>query len=186
MIRRLLPGPRAGLLAALVLQLGLVGWLVADRAWLLAHGTEIRLPVRPVDPRDLLRGEYVTLSYDIASLKGPALTDVGPVGRGDTVYVALERAPEAWRAAAVTTRPPGGGLFLKGRVETAHGEGAARTVRVSYDLEKFFMPEGQAIAVERLRDARRIEVDVAVGAGGRAALKRLVIDGALRYEDPLF
>ena len=179
-------GPRAGLLLAFLLQLGLVGWLVADRAWLLAHGTEIRLPARPVDPRDLLRGEYVTLAYDIGSLKGADLARLDPVARGGTVYVALERAGSGWRATSATARPPGEGLFLRGRVETAQGEGTARTLRVSYDLEKFFMPEGQAIEVERLRDARRIEVDVAVGSGGRAALRRLVIDGALRYEDPLF
>ena len=175
-----------GLLAAFVLQAGLLGWMVADRALLLARGTEIRLPVRPVDPRDLLRGEYVTLDYEIASLKAGALARLDPVKPGDAVYVAIERAGDAWRATSATAAPPREGAYLKGRVASAHGEGPQRALRVDYNLEKFFMPEGQAIEVERLRNAKRIEVDVAVGAGGRAALKRLVIDGALRYEDPLF
>lgn len=175
-----------GLLAAFLLQAGLLGWMVADRALLLARGTEIRLPVTPVDPRDLLRGEYVTLDYEIATLKAAGLARLDPVGADDTVYVAIERAGEAWRATGATAAPPREGLYLRGRVVSARGEGAQRTLRVGYDLEKFFMPEGQAIEIERLRNARRVEVDVAVGSGGRAALKRLVIDGALRYEDPLF
>jgi uncharacterized membrane-anchored protein len=175
-----------GILAAFVIQAGLLGWMVADRALLLARGTEIRLPVRPVDPRDLLRGEYVTLDYDLATLKASDLARLDPVAAGEPVYVALERAGETWRATAATARPPGEGLYLKGRVASARGEGTGRTLRVAYNLEKFFMPEGRAIEVERLRNARRIEVDVAVAAGGRATLKRLVIDGALRYEDPLF
>lgn len=175
-----------GLLAAFLLQAGALGWMVADRALLIARGTEIRLTVRPVDPRDLLRGEYVTLSYDVANLGAGALARLDPVAVGDTVHVGLERAGETWRATAATAAAPREGLFLKGRVASVRGEGDQRTLRVDYDLEKFFMPEGQAIEVERLRDAKRVEVDVAVASNGRAALKRLVIDGALRYEDPLF
>ena len=32
-------------------------------------GDEIRLKVKPVDPRDLLRGQYVALNYDISEIQ---------------------------------------------------------------------------------------------------------------------
>src|SRR3712207_8325878 len=49
--------------AAFLIQAGLLAAMVVDRALLLSRGTEIRLPVVPVDPRDFLRGDYVILSY---------------------------------------------------------------------------------------------------------------------------
>src|ERR1035441_4815613 len=63
---------------------------VQERA--LAGGRVVLLETRPVDPRDLLRGDYVILSYKISdvalSLFSPALTN--GLAPGETVYVALE------------------------------------------------------------------------------------------------
>jgi uncharacterized membrane-anchored protein len=42
--------------------------IVYDKDSLLKSGREITLPVKPVDPRDIFRGDYVTLGYDISSL----------------------------------------------------------------------------------------------------------------------
>ena len=39
--------------------------MVIDRVRLLSSGREITLPIVPVDPRDLFRGEYVRLGYDV-------------------------------------------------------------------------------------------------------------------------
>jgi uncharacterized membrane-anchored protein len=50
--------PRAALYAlAAVLQVAAIAWMVADRAGILRNGTEITLRTRPLDPRDLLRGD---------------------------------------------------------------------------------------------------------------------------------
>ena len=42
--------------------------MVVDRVRLLATGREITLPIVPVDPRDLFRGEYVRLGYSVDTL----------------------------------------------------------------------------------------------------------------------
>ncbi|EAB6717932.1 hypothetical protein DUP91_26775, partial [Salmonella enterica subsp. enterica] len=51
----------AGLVA--LLQVGFLGWMIQGRAAILRDGREVLLRVQPVDPRDLLRGDYVVMSY---------------------------------------------------------------------------------------------------------------------------
>ena len=62
--------PRVWLAAILVclLQTGAIAALIVNRAMLLTHGREIVLGVTPVDPRDLLRGDYVRLNYAVSHL----------------------------------------------------------------------------------------------------------------------
>jgi uncharacterized membrane-anchored protein len=54
--------------AAGLLQTALIALMVADRVQILRSGTEVMLQTRPVDPRDFLRGDYVSLAYDISSV----------------------------------------------------------------------------------------------------------------------
>ena len=86
---------------------------------------------------------------------------------------------------------PASGTFLKGTVSDAtdvtsceSGVTTCRTYRVDYNLEKFFVPEGTGRALETLRNEQKISVDVAVADDGRTALKRLLVDGQPRFEEP--
>jgi len=47
------------------------------------------------------------------------------------------------------------------------------------------VPEGTGRELEALHNGDHLAVDVALGADGRAALKRLLVDGTPRYEEPL-
>lgn len=175
---------------AFLLQAGLVGWLVVDRALLLKNGHEIRLAVVPVDPRDLLRGDYVVLSYDISRLDNGKLDGDDDFVAGEPIYVALAQSGDSWKATAITHVQPASGTWIKGSVDTIlSGEaGCADTCKtyvVDYNIEKFFVPEGTGRELEKLRNGQHLAVDVALGPTGRAALKRLVVDGAPRYEEPL-
>ena len=179
-----------GLAGAFVLQAALLGWMIADRALLLARGTEIRLAAVPVDPRDLFRGDYVVLSYPISRLRADRLEGADEFSVGQTVYVSLRHEDGTWRAVAAHHAHPASGMVLKGKVtaETlvAGCPKPCATYQVAYNLEQFFVPEGQGRDIEQLREAQRVEVDVAVGSDGRAALKRLLVDGAVRYQETLF
>ena len=70
--------------AAGLIQIGLVALMVVDRVNILRTGTDVTLQTRPVDPRDLLRGDYVTLSYEISrvppgtTIPGGTSESVGP------------------------------------------------------------------------------------------------------------
>src|ERR1019366_3838972 len=76
---------------------------VQERA--LAGGKVVLLETRPVDPRDLLRGDYVTLNYKISdvrfTLSPPVLTN--GLAAGETVYVALERRGQSHELVLAST-----------------------------------------------------------------------------------
>ena len=175
---------------AFLLQAGLVGWLIADRALLLRNGQQVRLAVVPVDPRDLLRGDYIVLAYDISRLDSGQLGGDDAFAAGDVVYVTLAQSGDAWRAAAITHAQPAPGTWVKGTVSDVGTSGqdctkGCNTLGVDYNIEKFFVPEGTGRDLEKLRNDQHLAVDVALGPDGRAALKRLLVDGAPRYEEPL-
>jgi uncharacterized membrane-anchored protein len=188
-----------GFIVAFVIQGALLFWMIGDRALLLARGTEVRLAVVPVDPRDFLRGDYVILSYDLSMLDAHELAGDDTFDWGDTIYVTVEKKPDGdtWQATAITHAPPAGKLALKGTVDTMtddsdrQPEGAppcpdCKKYNVVYGLEQFFVPEGKGRELETLRNDQKLQVDVAVASNGRAALKRLLVDGQPTYEDPLF
>lgn len=186
------PGLRAaGFVLAFLVQGGLVGAMIADRASILAGGREVRLPVVPVDPRDLFRGDYVVLSYPISRLELATLAHADETERGDTVYVSLVPDGAGWRATGLHAKRPKDGLVLQAQVTfrakptTGPCPKPCGAVTLAYGLEKFFVPEGKGRAIEDQRNAQKVEVDAAVAADGRAVLKRLIVDGAVRFEDAL-
>lgn len=48
-----------------LLQILILSWIIAKYSYVLITWTEIQVKTIPVDPRDIFRGDYVTLSYDI-------------------------------------------------------------------------------------------------------------------------
>jgi uncharacterized membrane-anchored protein len=189
-----LPSYRFGVVIAFLLQIGLLGWIIVDRAMLLRSGQEIRLAVVPVDPRDLFRGDFVTLRYAISTLRSDALAGDDTFTWQQPIHVALAQdASGDWTASAITHQPPASGLYLAGTITsiTDRDSGCAGTLTcqeytVAYGLEKFFVPEGTGRELETLRNDQKVAVDVAVAPNGRAALKRLLVDGTPRYEARLY
>lgn len=165
----------AGLLTAML------GWMVADRLSLLRSGREIVLKVIPVDPRDLFKGDYVRLGYDIAGfeaakLDGPALMS------GDRVFVTLEQAgaDAPWTVAKISrTRP----ATLAANQIMLMAKGNYN--RLLYGLERYYLPEGTGGAMEDKARKGVISAIVAVNAKGQSAIKGLIIDGKRIYEEPL-
>ena len=175
---------------AFLVQVGLVGWLIADRALLLRNGQEVRLAVAPVDPRDLLRGDYIVLSYDISQVDNTQLAGDDAFAEGDAIYVSLAEAGNTWKATAIAHAPPDSGTWIKGAVSQVRAtgglcDGTCKIYGVEYDIEKFFVPEGTGRDLEKLNNGEHLTVDVALGTDGQAALKRLLVDGTPRYEEPL-
>ncbi len=187
MTRRL---PLWGFALAFVVQAALLGYMIANRAMLITNGQEIRLSVVPVDPRDFLRGDYVVLSYPQSQLAAAELGGDDAFSYQDPVFVELAQEGDQWKAVALHHAMPEGRMALRGKIENIRwtdnctGEHCAN-YSVEYNLEKFFVPEGEGLELEKMRNDKRMEVDVAVGKDGRAALKRLLVDGTVRYEESL-
>lgn len=180
-----------GFVIAFAVQAGLLVYMLGARASMLANSAEIRLPVVPVDPRDFLRGDYVILSYPMSRLDAAQLEGDNDFGYSTPVFVELAPDGEVWKAVALHKVAPQGKTFMRGQVtnysrpETCKDD-TCYVYQVDYNLEKFFVPEGEGLELEKLRNDQRIQVDVALADNGRAALKRLLVDGEIKYEEKMF
>jgi len=188
--------PNTALFAAAgLLQVVLIATIVIDRAGILREGTEITLQTRPVDPRDFLRGDYVQLRYQISTVKLGALAGTPIAAKHVPVFVKL--APDVdgfYGAVSVHLLPvpvSGREVLIKGRLDGGFEcGGSVRTYcewgDVTYGLERYFVPEGEGRVIESARNEGKVSVVAAVASGGRAAIKRLVIDGKPVYDEPMF
>ena len=186
--------PKAALFGvAAAVQIVLLAVMITDRAQILRDGTEVKLQTRPVDPRDLLRGDYVVLGYDISQLPAGAL--LGQPASNHTVFVKL--APNrdglyeavSVHADAVAVASPE--VLIRGRVAYGatcgpSGRAFCDKLQVRYNLESYFVPEGEGRKLELARNQRKLTVVAAVLPSGRAAIKRLLVDGEPIYEEPWF
>ena len=59
-------------------------------------------------------------------------------------------------------------------------------LQVRYNLESYFVPEGEGRKLEDARNAGKVTVVAAVTPSGRAAVKRLLLDGKPVYDEPWF
>jgi uncharacterized membrane-anchored protein len=177
--------PIAGLLASGVVLTGILGAMVIDRMLLLRNGREIVLPVRPVDPRDLFKGDFARLGYDISRLNADLVSGLGFEQREQTVYVTLERdTDESWKPVAVARTLPTGlsadQIAIRGRTSRFASN------QISYGLERYYLPEGTGYRIEEMARKSQLSAIVAVDVRGHAAIKGLVIDGKRVYDEPLF
>jgi uncharacterized membrane-anchored protein len=175
-------------------QTAVLAGMVADRVRLLKTGREITLPIVPVDPRDLFRGEYVRLGYDINSV--PARVLKGPLPRPNAAfYVTLEHKPDGtwvpiklartWSEESSPDRVVLKARAMSGRLHQDPSNPNA-TNFVRYGIESYFVPEGEGPRLEALARDKKLAARIAVDRNGNAAIKGLLIDGVQQYEEPLF
>lgn len=189
---------RTLILAAVVVAVAQIGFLVSaiySRAALLRTGQEVTLETRPVDPRDLLRGDYVALSYDIsripvALVRTERARDGKAVG---TVYVRLRTGEGTAPARAIAVGfgepladvPGVGEVDIRG-TSTSYWTGDATELFVDYGLERFYLPEGEGRAVEKDLAQRNFFMRVAIGEDGAAQIKSFHDGETPIYSEPLY
>lgn len=184
----------AGALVISLLQIGFLSWNIAGRAAVLRDGQEVLLKVLPVDPRDLLRGDYVRLGYDIATI--PAGLFLPPLaGEGDyqpaPLWVLLRKGADGYHAAtwaafdrAALPAPEAGDVVIRG---TAAGRPAPDgSASVEYGLERFYLPEGEGRPIEVDMRTRPFAVVAAVAQDGTAQIKRFKDGEMTLFEEPLY
>ncbi|WP_417773789.1 GDYXXLXY domain-containing protein [Stappia sp.] len=171
-------------IAALV-QLALIALPLGERLFVHAMGTEVTLALRPVDPRDLLRGDYVIINLEIERVELPAdRQSRGTPQVGDTVWTLVEPDGQGvFRAVdALSEEAPAGRIALRGVVRRVAD---VRTLIVDYGIDAFFVPEGAGLEIERAeRDSVRLVV--AVTADGSSAPLHLVSNGEVLLSDGAF
>ncbi|GAB3302794.1 GDYXXLXY domain-containing protein [Hymenobacter tenuis] len=125
-----------------------------------ALGRTIVLRTSPIDPRDLLYGDYVTLRYQISELPGRLWRGGAMPRRHEPAYVLLEPKPDGtYEALAVYPEQPtttGNQAVLRGSVQDVWRRG----LRLRYGLERYYVPEGAGRDLER-RQSLRVQVSIA-------------------------
>ena len=172
-------------------QTAALGWMVYDRLALVHSGREVVLEVIPVDPRSLFRGDYVILNYKVSTAENINVPDA--LERNDQVYAVLTRDLDGvWTVTSLSREWPADTnadqLVMQARVQNIIGRqaGTARSVRLRYGIESYFIPEGTGRALERKVQDGKIAAIVAVDRHGRAAIKGLDVAGTRLLDPPLF
>ena len=160
----------------IVFLLGLVGY----RETILALGRTAVLQTVPVDPRDLFKGEYVILRYEISTIgDGSNNTGTKPYIRGeiiegDIVYVNIPDSDtnefDHNQFAQAGNPSEEMDLFIKGRVTSSKDN----IITVEYGIEQYFVPEGRGLEIEQADD---VKVRVKINRSGTAAIEELIVDG---------
>ena len=156
---------RVAILFAALVAAQVIGLVVfaGVRQIALSQGREVVLQTVPVDPRSLLQGDYAILDYEIAAPPDY----MGDLRTGETVFVILQEAPEAWYAIDYQRHEPGGrNVYIRGQVDDRG--------RLDFGIGTYFVPEGTGHIIERARD---VKVVVTIGERGNAVIKQVLVDG---------
>ncbi|WP_269930003.1 GDYXXLXY domain-containing protein [Aminobacter sp. HY435] len=191
-------------IALALVQIGFLGWMIAGRAAVLRDGAEVLLKVEPVDPRDLLRGDYVRLGYDISRIpvekvenlpQGELASAEGPI------VVRLKKGADGYWSASTawlgidSTVAGADEVDIRGTVSSGWSLSPGSTIAVDYGIERYYVPEGEGLAIEeemRRRNAgaepelRSFGVKVAVDRDGSAQIKALMDGDTMLFEEPLY
>jgi uncharacterized membrane-anchored protein len=178
---------RTVLAAALVLQLAVLVGMIVFQAGLLLTGKAVLLRVVPVDPRDLLRGDYVALSYEFSRVPRQGIPELGKRSndrqgdwQGKTVYVSLvpEEDGEHWRAERFSINRPQSGTYLRGTITGWDN--------ITFGIESYYVQEGTGKEYEEAARGRRLSAEVAVASDGHAALRGVRIEAAAPAAGPAY
>jgi uncharacterized membrane-anchored protein len=139
-------------------------------------GKPVMLETERVDPRDLLRGDYLILNYKISRVptnlfSPPVKTDLP---YGTKVFVALTPGPnhfhEILRASTNELVASENEVVLVSKSAGTRWN-AASSVLVEYGLERYYVAEGQG------NPTGKLTVQAVVPASGRASIKQVFVDG---------
>jgi len=142
----------------------------------LRSGQVVLLETRPVDPRDLLRGDYVILNYAISTIPNERVADrdLDTAADSTEVFVTLEKKGAFHEAVSVSrTLPPGETRpVIRGRVDSSWMPGPLRgSLRVKYGIERYFVREGTG------EPTGTLTVEASVSTGGEASIREVFVDG---------
>lgn len=161
---------RMVLVVILLVQVLVIVGLATGRELTLRSDQNVTLQTVPVDPRDMFRGDYVVLDYEISTIESNRV-DRLYLEAGDTVFVGLVRSGDNWVISRVERHPfEEVGAIIRGTVVRAGTE----TVRVEYGIEQYFVPEGSGGVVEQSLD---VDVAVAMDGDGGAVIRHIIVDG---------
>ena len=141
-----------------------------------ALGQRIVLATTPVDPRDLLYGDFVRLRYSISENPLVRWHDAALPGRRQAVFVLLATGPDSLSTALGVyphaPTPQVGQAVLRGWVTDVY-----RTSFVlRFNLERYYVPEGSGLRLEKSGRLHPLRVCVSIAPWGQARIAGVAVE----------
>lgn len=176
----------AALIIVLLVQIAILAVMVLNSYAVLFLGEKILLKVVPVDPRSLFQGDYVRLGYSFSSLDLTKIRhnlDPRQLMYQDKIYLALEKRGQTWDVvrASVKKEEVSGSLFIEGKFLSAFPgalteeqqkaymengmEPPLNTLQLELPIERFYVPEGKGLEIEKKIIEGEVYAQVAVYKG---------------------
>lgn len=159
-----------------LLQLVFLLGMIYSKQAVINNGQTVLLKVVPVDPRDIFRGDYVTLSYEISSLD-KAIFDQEIASKDfqskDSVYVTLVKQGKDYKAKKVTQKKPAEGIFIKGVITGRSWITEDEKIQMNYGLDAFYVPEGTGTKWEELARNESLYAEIKVDKNGDSLITKL-------------
>ena len=143
-------------IVTVLLQIILLAYIAAEREYILRRGNIIHLRTAPIDPRDLFRGDYVRLNYEISRIPLAAIKEaegLKELKKGQKIYVTLKQGPNGlYELAEANLHKPKQGLYLTGRSVYPHRLSSVTSpLWVNYGIEAYFVEQGKGRDIEKQR-----------------------------------
>jgi len=110
-------------MAIVLIQVVLLAGIIGYRQYWVSTGGKVMLKTVPVDPWNMFRGDYMTLSYDISRFNLTRLNVREEYRRNDKVFALLQKqADGTYEYSAIAKTAPQSGMFIQGRVTNVFDE----------------------------------------------------------------
>ena len=149
---------------------GLVPRITSDR---------VRFEVIPVDPRDMMRGEYITIGYEFSRLPEDVTlideriksykTKTNFNQKSIDVYVTLKfnLKEDIYNGVFFGSTPPTKGRYLRGKLNSNN--------RIEFGIEAFYLQEGKGQIYEQAIREKKLVAEVYLAPDGSAQMKKVHI-----------
>tara|TARA_Y100000310_G_C20677743_1_gene814076 strand:- start:2044 stop:2568 length:525 start_codon:yes stop_codon:yes gene_type:complete len=159
------------------LSIFIFGFLIAIiiLSWPLLTGKTHVLATQPIDPFDVLRGQYIVISYEISRVSD--IEGISEDNVGDYIYITLEKDEQG--ISRIKYASLQGSIdedFIRGRIKSVSRDIAL----VEYGIEQFFFERGGSFSM------RGITVEVRISKSGQARISKLLQNGEpldIKYKD---
>jgi uncharacterized membrane-anchored protein len=165
------------IILAIVLQVAILAFIAGKREIIVSTGETVFLRTAPIDPRDMFRGDFVRLQYEISSIPMSKVRGDFSAAKDKEQYVLYAVMKKDERGLGeleyvTDVKPEGNVFYLKGRT-TKHWrfQQSSKSLSLQYGIEAYYVEQGKGKGIEEKRGRRTdvqipMEMEVAVGSDG--------------------
>ncbi|WP_255452267.1 GDYXXLXY domain-containing protein [Sporosarcina sp. ANT_H38] len=156
---KMMKNKHIGFIVALSIPLLILIGLTVKPLWALTYGDDITLVTVPVDPRDLLYGDYVTLRYEIEEVPKNEIStailkkiDKRSNYNELTVYGTLVQQGDVYVLDNLSDEKPTGSIYLTGKLNGYDYQNVdgVKVHSINFGLDRYYVPENTGKELEDL------------------------------------